>query len=111
MVRTRFGHRRTLLVCSTVTGLGAAADPSLPIEVLVRRLPVLAYLGATAGCRSARHGACAVRPRGPAYVGSDRPRASNAGFVIGPRSERSIVIHSYDALFVIDGLIALAVRS
>ncbi len=105
-----FGHRRTLLVCSTVTGLGVAAVPWLPVAVLAVALPVLAYLGATAGVSIGALNALAVQ-RGDRRTSVAIGRAaSNAGFVIGPPLGALIVSQNYDALFVVDGLMTLAVR-
>jgi MFS family permease len=106
----RFGHRRTLVTSSTITGLGTAAIPWLPVPVLAVGLPVLAYLVATAGVSTGALSALAVQR------GDRRPSvaigraASNAGFVIGPPVGALLVAHSYDALFVVDGLVTLVVR-
>src|SRR6476619_5769167 len=106
----RFGHGRTLVGCSTVAGLGVAAVPWLPLPVLAVALPVLAYLAATASVSNGALSALAV-PRGDRRTSVAIGRAaSNAGFVIGPPLGALIVAHSYDALFVIDGLMTLAVR-
>lgn len=106
----RFGHRRTLLVASTVSGLGVAAVPWLPVAVVVPLLPVVAYLAATAGVSVGALSALAVA-RGDRRTSVAIGRAaSNAGFVIGPPLGALILVHSYDALFVVDGLMTLAVR-
>lgn len=106
----RFGHRQTLLVCSTVSGLGIAAVPWLPDITLGFVLPVLAYLSATAGVSVGALSALAVA-RGDRRTSVAIGRAaSNAGFVIGPLLGALVVAHSYDALFVIDGLMTLAIR-
>jgi len=106
----RFGHRRVLLACSTVTGVGTALIPWLPLPVLWVLLPVLAYLGATGGVSVGALSALAVA-RGDRRTSVAIGRAaSNAGFVIGPPLGALLVVWSYDALFVVDGLMALAVR-
>jgi MFS family permease len=106
----RFGHRRTLLACSTLAGLGVAAVPWLPVVVVAVALPVLAYLAATAGVSTGALSALAVA-RGDRRTSVAISRAaSNAGFVIGPPLGALIVSQSYDALFVVDGLMTLAVR-
>lgn len=106
----RFGHRRTLVLCSTVAGLGVAAVPWLPVAVLAVALPLLAYLAATASVSNGALAALAVA-RGDRRTSVAISRAaSNAGFVIGPPLGALIVSQSYDALFVVDGLMTLAVR-
>ena len=105
-----FGHRRAMVVCSTVSGLGIAAVPWLPVPVLAVALPPLAYLAATASVSTGALSALAVQ-RGDRRTSVAISRAaSNAGFVIGPPLGALIVAHSYDALFVVDGLMTLAVR-
>ena len=106
----RYGHRRTLMLCSTVAGLGVAAVPWLPVAVLAVTLPVFAYLAATASVSNGALAALAVA-RGDRRTSVAISRAaSNAGFVIGPPLGALIVAQSYDALFVVDGLMTLAVR-
>ena len=97
-------------MASTISGLGIAAVPWLPVAVLAVALPVLAYLAATAGVSVGALSALAV-PRGERRTSVAIGRAaSNAGFVIGPPIGALIVAQSYDALFVVDGLMTLAVR-
>nr|WP_182541537.1 MFS transporter [Nocardioides ginsengisegetis] len=106
----RFGHRRTLMACSTVSGLGIASVPWLPVEALAVALPVFAYLAATASVSTGALSALAVS-RGDRRTSVAVGRAaSNAGFVIGPPLGALIISQSYDALFVIDGLMTLAIR-
>ncbi|MGZ4446219.1 MAG: MFS transporter [Nocardioides sp.] len=106
----RFGHRRTLMACSTVSGLGIAAVPWMPVAVLAVALPVCSYLAATASVSSGALSALAVT-RGDRRTSVAIGRAaSNAGFVIGPPIGALIISQSYDALFVADGLMTLAVR-
>ena len=69
-----------------------------------------AYLAATAGVSVGALNALAV-PRGERRTSVAIGRAaSNAGFVIGPPLGALIVTQSYEALFVVDGLMTLAVR-
>jgi MFS family permease len=107
----RHGHRRTLLVASTVSGVGVTAIPWLPLGVLAAALPVLSYLAATAGVSTGALVALAV-PRGDrrAAVAVGRA-ASNAGFVLGPPLGALLVAHSYDALFVVDGVLTVLVAA
>ena len=106
----RFGHGRTLVGCSTVSGLGVAAIPWLPVAVLGAALPVLAYLSATAAVSNGALTALAV-PRGDRRTSVAIGRAaSNAGFVLGPPLGALLLAHSWTALFVLDGLTTLAVR-
>lgn len=106
----RFGHRRVLLVGSTISGLGIAAVPWLPVAVLAVSLPVCAYLGAAASVSNGALAALAVE-RGSRRTSVAIGRAaSNAGFVIGPPLGALIVSQSYETLFVVDGLMTLAIR-
>lgn len=106
----RFGHRGTLLVGSTVSGLAVAVVPWLPVAVVGPLLPVVAYLSATAGVSVGALSALAVA-RGDRRTSVAIGRAaSNAGFVLGPPVGALIISQSYDALFVVDGLMTLAVR-
>ena len=106
----RFGHGRTLVACSTASGLGVAAVPWLPVPVLAVALPLLAYLSATAAVSNGALTALAV-PRGDRRTSVAIGRAaSNAGFVLGPPLGALLVAHSWEALFVLDGLVTLAVR-
>lgn len=106
----RFGHRRVLLLGSTVAGLGIAAVPWLPVPVLAVSLPVCAYVSATASVSNGALAALAVQRGDRRTTVAITRAASNAGFVIGPPLGALIVAHSYDALFVIDGLATLAIR-
>ena len=106
----RFGHRRTLMACSTVSGLGIAAVPWLPMTGLVVLLPVFAYLAATASVSNGALSALAVGRGDRRTAVAIGRAASNAGFVIGPPLGALIISQSYDALFVVDGLMTLAVR-
>ncbi len=106
----RFGHRRVLLGASTVVGAATTALPWLPTAAVVAVLPVTAYLGATGGVSTGALAASAV-PRGDRRTSVALGRAaSNAGFVLGPPLAALLVSHSYAALFVVDGLVTIAVR-
>ncbi len=106
----RFGHRSTLVGCSTVSGLGVAAIPWLPLPVLAVALPVLAYLSATAAVSTGALSALAVRRGDRRTAVAIGRAASNAGFVLGPPLGALLVARGFDALFVVDGLMTLAVR-
>jgi MFS family permease len=106
----RFGHRRVLLAASTAAGLGIAVVPWLPVPLLAVVLPASAYLSATASLSNGALAALAV-PRGDRRTSVAIGRAaSNAGFVIGPPLGALVVTQSYEALFVVDGLMMLAIR-
>ncbi len=106
----RFGHRRVLLVASSVGAVVLVAVPWLPLWLMVLVLPVSAYLSATGGVSTGALTALAV-PRGDRRTAVALGRAaSNAGFVIGPLLGALIITWSYDAMFVLDGLAVLAVR-
>ena len=106
----RLGHRRVALVASTVSGLLTVSIPWQPLWLLPLTLPVGTYLQATAGVALGALTALAV-PRGDrrTMVAVSRA-ASNAGFVIGPPLGALLATWSYDALFVVDGLMLLVVR-
>jgi MFS family permease len=111
----RHGHRRVLLVASTLAGLGVLAVPWLGVWALVVGLPAFSYLSATAGVSTGALVALAV-PRGDRRTSVAIGRAaSNAGFVLGPPLGALLVAHSYDALFLVDGaltvLVAVAVAA
>nr|WP_281380995.1 MFS transporter [Nocardioides panaciterrulae] len=106
----RFGHRRTLVGCSTVAGLGVAVVPWLPVPVLAVALPGLAYLSATAAVSNGALSALAVQRGDRRTAVAIGRAASNAGFVLGPPLGALLVAHSWEALFVVDGLMTLAVR-
>jgi MFS family permease len=106
----RYGHRRVVLIAPTVAGVGFMAAPWLPTPVFAAVLPACAYLSATASLSNGALAALAV-PRGARRTSVAISRAaSNAGFVIGPPLGALLVVHSYEALFVVDGLMMLAVR-
>ena len=106
----RLGHRRTFLAASTVASVCCLVIPWLPTVALVVVTPVLGYVAATAGVSQGALVALAV-PTG------DRRRsvaitraASNAGFVIGPLVGAVLVTYSFTAMFVLEGLLLLAIR-
>lgn len=106
----RFGHRRVLLVASSVGAVVLMAVPWLPVWLMVLALPVAAYLSATGGVSTGALTALAV-PRGDRRTAVALGRAaSNAGFVIGPLLGALVITWSYDAMFVLDGLAVLAIR-
>lgn len=106
----RFGHRRVLLVASSVGAVVLMAVPWLPVWLMAAALPVAAYLSATGGISTGALTALAV-PRGNRRTAVAINRAaSNAGFVIGPLLGALISTWSYDALFVLDGLVVLGIR-
>ena len=107
----RHGHRRTALVASTGSGLLVATIPLQPVWLMAVTLPVSTYLSATAGVSLGALDRARCRARQPAHDGRRLAgRRSNAGFVIGPPVGALLAAWSYDALFVVDGLMLLAVR-
>ena len=111
----RFGHRPVLLLASTIGGLGTVAVPWTPTWAVAAAMPVLAYVGATAGVSTGALAALAVE-RGDRRTSIAISRAaSNAGFVIGPPLGALIITLGSDdsgwtALFVVEGLMILLVR-
>jgi MFS family permease len=110
-----FGHRPVLLLGSTIGGLGTLAVPWAPTWAVAAALPVLAYVGATAGVSTGALAALAV-DRGDRRTSIAISRAaSNAGFVIGPPLGALILTQGsndsgWTALFVVEGLMILGVR-
>lgn len=106
----RLGHRRVLLAASSSGGLLLMAVPLMPVWLLVAVLPVAAYLLATGSLSAGALSATAV-PRGERRTAVAVARAaSNAGFVVGPPLGALLVAWSYDALFVVDGLVVVLIR-
>ncbi len=106
----RFGHRRVLLIASSVGAVVLMSVPWLPVWLMAAALPVAAYLSATGGVSTGALTALAV-PRGSRRTAVAISRAaSNAGFVIGPLLGALVFTWSYDALFILDGLAVLAIR-
>ncbi len=106
----RFGHRRVLLIASSVGAVVLMSVPWLPVWLMAAALPAAAYLSATGGVSTGALTALAV-PRGNRRTAVAINRAaSNAGFVIGPLLGALVFTWSYDALFILDGLAVLAIR-
>ena len=106
----RLGHRRVLLAASSSGGLLLMVVPLLPVQLLAVVFPVAAYLLATGSLSAGALSASAV-PRGERRTAVALARASsNAGFVVGPPLGALLVSWSYDALFVVDGLVVVLVR-
>lgn len=107
----RLGHRRVLLAAATVVGVGTALIPWTPTPVLAVTLPVIGYLGATASLSQGALAALAV-PTGDRRSSVAVSRAaSNAGFVIGPPLAALVAAaSSLDTLFVVDGVLTIALR-
>ena len=106
----RHGHRRTALVASTGSGLLVASIPLQPVWLMAVTLPVSTYLAAAAGVSLGALTALAVERGDRRPMVAVSRAASNAGFVIGPPLGALLAAWSYDALFVVDGLMLLAVR-
>src|SRR4051794_18423195 len=106
----RHGHRRTALVASTGSGLLVAAIPLQPVALMAVTLPVSTYLATTAGVSLGALAALAVERGSRRTMVAVSRAASNAGFVIGPPLGALLAVWSYDALFVVDGLMLLVVR-
>jgi len=105
----RLGHRRVLLAASGAGGLLLVAVPVLPVGLLAVVLPVSAYLLATGSLSAGALSATAV-PRGERRTAVAVTRASsNAGFVVGPPLGALLVSWSYDAMFVVDGVVVVLV--
>jgi MFS family permease len=107
----RFGHRRVMLLASTVSGLVTLAVPWTPDVLLVVATAALGYAGATAGVSQGALTALAV-PAGDRRRAIAVSRAAfNAGCVIGPPLGALLAVDHFTALFVIDGLVILLVRT
>jgi MFS family permease len=106
----RHGHRRTALVGSTGAGLLVASIPLQPVWLMTLSLPVSTYLSATVGVSLGALTALAVERGNRRTMVAISRAASNAGFVIGPPLGALLAAWSYDALFVADGLMLVAVR-
>ncbi|GAA2248445.1 MFS transporter [Kitasatospora cystarginea] len=101
----RFGHRRTLLAGSAVSGAGLVALPVLPTAALLLVLPVCQYAAGTVRAANSALVAVAV-PAGMRRQGFAVMRfAANAGFTVGPPLGALVAAHwSYEWLFRADGL-------
>lgn len=106
----RFGHRAVLLPASTLVGVGLISVPWLPVAAMPVVLPVVGYLGATAGTSQGALAALAVPPGQRRTSVAISRAASNAGFVIGPPIGALLATHSYELLFVAEGSMILLVR-
>ena len=106
----RHGHRRTALVASTASGLLVAAIPLQPVGLMALTLPASTYLAATAGVSLGALTALSVERGDRRTMVAVSRAASNAGFVLGPPLGALLAAWSFDALFVVDGLMLLAVR-
>ena len=106
----RHGHRRVLLVASSVGAVVLMSVPWLPVRAMVVALPLAAYLSAVGQVSTGALTALAM-PRGDRRTAVALGRAaSNAGFVIGPLLGALVVTWSWEALFVLDGLAVLMIR-
>jgi MFS family permease len=107
----RFGHRRVLLLASTVAGLSTMAIPWLPTVALAVVTPLIGYAGATAGVSQGALVALAV-PAGDRRRSVAVTRAAfNAGCVIGPPLGALLSAYHMTWLFLIDGIVTLLVRA
>lgn len=107
----RYGHRRVFLSTSTAASIAYLIVPWLPTPVLAGVIPVLGYLSAAGGVAQGALAALAMpvgdRRRSVAITRA----ASNAGFVIGPPIGALLAVHSFTAMFVLQGALLLAVRA
>ncbi len=107
----RYGHRRGLMACSAFTGTATLAIPWLPLGALVVVLPLLGYAGAAAGVSQGALVALAV-PAGDRRRAVALSRAAfNAGTMVGPPLGALLSAYSFEALFVVDGIVTLIVRA
>lgn len=107
----RAGHRRALLVASAFTGVATLLIPWLPAWALAVVTPLIGYAGATAGVSQGALVALAVPPGDRRRSVAVTRAAFNAGCVIGPPLGALLSAHSFTWLFVLDGLVTLAVRA
>ncbi|MBV1851302.1 MFS transporter [Catellatospora tritici] len=107
----RYGHRRILLAASTVTGAVTLLIPWTPVALLAVSTAVLGYSGATAGTAQGALTALAVPPGDRRRAVAVSRAAFNAGCVIGPPLGALLAVEHFTTLFVIDGLVVLAVRA
>jgi MFS family permease len=107
----RYGHRRVMLLASTVTGLTTLAVPWTPALALAVTMPLLGYATATAGVSQGALVALAM-PAGDRRRAIAVTRAAfNAGCAIGPVLGALLAAEHLGALFVIDGIVTLIVRA
>ncbi|GAA1406030.1 MFS transporter [Catellatospora coxensis] len=107
----RFGHRRIMLLASTVAGTVTLLMPWTPVALLAVSTALLGYSGATAGTSQGALTALAVPPGDRRRAVAVSRAAFNAGCVIGPPVGALLAVEHFTALFVIDGLVILAVRA
>ncbi|MEV0460999.1 MFS transporter [Catellatospora methionotrophica] len=107
----RYGHRRVMLLASTVAGVVTLLMPWTPVVLLALSTALLGYSGATAGTSQGALTALAV-PAGDRRRAVAISRAAfNAGCVIGPPVGALLAVEHFTVLFVIDGLVILVVRA
>ena len=107
----RYGHRRVLLIASTVVGLTTLAIPWTPDVALAVTMPLLGYAGATSGVSQGALVALAVPAGDRRRAVAINRAAFNAGFVVGPPIGALLAADHFTALFVVDGIVTLIVRA
>lgn len=107
----RYGHRRILLITSSVVGLTTLAIPWTPAVVLAVTMPLLGYTGATSGVSQGALVALAVPTGDRRRAVAINRAAFNAGFVIGPPIGALLATDHFTTLFVVDGIVTLIVRT
>jgi len=101
----RFGHRRTLLTGSVVSGTGLVALPVLPTAALLLVLPLCQYAAGAVRAANSALVAAAVPPGSRRQGFAVMRFAANAGFTVGPPLGALIATRfSYGWLFLADGL-------
>lgn len=100
-----FGHRRTLLAASVVSGTGLLFLSVLPIAALLVVLPVCQYAAGAVRAANSTLVAAAVPPGARRQGIAVMRFAANAGFTVGPPLGALIATRfSYGWLFVADGV-------
>ena len=107
----RYGHRRVMLLGSTVVGLTTLAIPWTPAVALAVTMPLLGYAAATSGVSQGALVALAVPAGDRRRAVAINRAAFNAGFVIGPPIGALLAADHFTALFVVDGIVTLIVRT
>lgn len=101
----RFGHRRTLLVASVVSGAGLLFLSTLPIAALLVVLTVCQYASGAVRAANSTLVAAAVPPGARRQGFAVMRFAANAGFTVGPPLGALIATQfSYGWMFVADGV-------
>ncbi|GAA2747413.1 MFS transporter [Kitasatospora cinereorecta] len=101
----RYGHRRTLLAGSVVSGAGLVLLPALPTWALPVVLPLCQYASGTIRAANAALVAVAMPPGARRQGVAVMRFAANAGFTLGPPLGALVAAHfSYPWLFRADGL-------